>query len=51
MSDPDYLWEGDANETVIEEWTAETTPFERVRHVLYRRPSPSMRSASRIALV
>lgn len=28
------LWEGDVNEAAVEEWVAETTPFERVRDVL-----------------
>lgn len=27
-------WEGDVNEAVVAEWTAETTPFERVQSVL-----------------
>ena len=34
MGDADQLWTGDINEAVIEEWQAETTPFERVREVL-----------------
>ena len=27
-------WTGDVNEAVVEEWTAETTPFDRVKEVL-----------------
>lgn len=27
-------WDGDVNEAVVEEWVAETTPFERVQEVL-----------------
>lgn len=34
MSDPDALWEGDVNDAVVEEWTNETTPFDRVKEVL-----------------
>lgn len=34
MSDSDSLWTGDINEAAIEEWKAETSPFERVREVL-----------------
>lgn len=34
MGDTDQLWTGDINEAVIEEWKAETSPFERVREVL-----------------
>jgi len=34
MGDADQLWTGDINEAVIEEWKAETSPFERVREVL-----------------
>lgn len=30
----DQPWEGDVNEHVIEEWRAETTPFDRVKAVL-----------------
>ncbi|MDZ7730699.1 MAG: ArsR family transcriptional regulator [Natrialbaceae archaeon] len=28
------IWVGDVNEAVVEEWTAETTPFERVQEVI-----------------
>lgn len=31
---PDDPWSGDVNEAVIEEWKAETSPFDRVREVL-----------------
>jgi len=31
---PENLWEGDVNETVVEEWTDETTAFDRVRQVV-----------------
>jgi DNA-binding transcriptional ArsR family regulator len=34
MRSSDSLWTGDVNEVVIEEWKAETSPFERVREVL-----------------
>jgi len=34
MENADQLWTGDINEAVIEEWEAETSPFERVREVL-----------------
>ena len=30
---PHELWEGDVNETAIEGWKADTTTFDRVRHV------------------
>ncbi|WP_050033570.1 DUF7342 family protein [Halorubrum halophilum] len=30
---PYELWEGDVNEAAIEEWKADTTTFDRVRHV------------------
>ena len=40
MPDTDQLWEGDVNEAVIEEWKAETTPFERVRQVLHSTTEP-----------
>lgn len=30
----DQRWDGDVNETVVEEWKAETTPFDRVKAVL-----------------
>ena len=47
MQDPDHLWEGDVNEAVVEEWVAETTPFERVRHVLHATTEPEY--ANRLA--
>lgn len=31
---PDDPWSGDVNEAVVEEWKAETSPFDRVREVL-----------------
>lgn len=31
---PEPHWEGDINDAVVEEWVAETTPFQRVREVL-----------------
>lgn len=34
MTDSDRQWSGDVNEAVVEEWVAETTPFERVKEVL-----------------
>lgn len=34
MSEDAAHWEGDINEAVLEEWKAETTPFERVQSVL-----------------
>ncbi|MCU4741324.1 ArsR family transcriptional regulator [Halobacteria archaeon AArc-m2/3/4] len=34
MTDSERFWEGDVNEAVLEEWKAETTPFERVKEVL-----------------
>ena len=40
MVDRDPLWEGDLNEAVVEEWKAETTPFERVREVLQSTTDP-----------
>ena len=40
MPDSDQRWEGDVNEAVIEEWKAETTPFERVREVLLSTTNP-----------
>ena len=30
---PHELWEGDVNEAAIEEWKADTTTFDRIRHV------------------
>ncbi|WP_241897934.1 ArsR family transcriptional regulator [Halorubrum sp. C191] len=30
---PHDLWEGDVNEAAIEEWKADTTTFDRIRHV------------------
>lgn len=41
MPDSDQPWTGDINEAVIEEWTAETTPFERVREVLLATTTPA----------
>lgn len=32
--DSDRPWTGDVNEAVVEEWKAETSPFDRVREVL-----------------
>lgn len=40
MASPDQLWDGDVNEAVVEEWTAETTPFERVREILLATTTP-----------
>ncbi len=34
MTDTDRFWDGDVNEVVIEEWKAETSPFDRVKEVL-----------------
>ena len=34
MTDSRRRWEGDVNDAVLEEWKAETTPFERVKEVL-----------------
>jgi len=31
---PENLWEGDLNQAVVEEWTDETTAFDRVRQVV-----------------
>lgn len=31
---PNELWEGDVNEAAIEEWKADTSTFDRVRHVI-----------------
>ena len=36
----DAPWEGDVNEAVLEEWTDETTPFDRVKEVLLSTTSP-----------
>ena len=38
--DHTHHWEGDINETVVQEWKAETTPFERVQEVLQSTYSP-----------
>lgn len=38
------LWDGDLNEAVVEEWTAETTPFERVQHVIRSTTTPQYAS-------
>lgn len=40
MGDRDQLWEGDINESVVEEWKDETTPFERIREVLRSTTDP-----------
>ena len=40
MRDTDHRWDGDINETVVEEWKSETTPFERVREVLLSTTAP-----------
>lgn len=34
MTETDPVWEDDVNEAVIEEWKAETSPFDRVKEVL-----------------
>lgn len=39
-TEDDRFWEGDVNEAVVEEWRAETTPFERVREVLRSTTEP-----------
>ena len=38
------LWEGDINEAVVEEWKAETTPFERVQEVIRSTSTPQYAS-------
>lgn len=38
------LWEGDVNEAVLEEWKAETTPFERVQEVIQSTSTPQYAS-------
>ena len=38
------LWEGDINEAVVEEWKAETTPFERVQEVIRSTSMPQYAS-------
>lgn len=40
MSNLNQQWNGDVNEAVVEEWTAETTPFERVREILLSTTTP-----------
>ena len=40
MTEADPVWKGDVNEAVIEEWKAETTPFERIRNVLHSTTEP-----------
>lgn len=40
MSDTSSRWEGDVNEAVIEEWKAETTPFDRIKEVLLATTTP-----------
>lgn len=41
MADEDPAhWEGDINEAVLEEWQAETTPFERVQEVIRSTRTP-----------
>ncbi|RJT07962.1 winged helix-turn-helix domain-containing protein [Halococcus sp. IIIV-5B] len=47
MVDRGQLWDGDVNETVIEEWKDETTPFERIREVLRSTTEPQY--ANRLA--
>ncbi|WP_160135463.1 ArsR/SmtB family transcription factor [Halococcus salsus] len=44
MVDRDHLWDGDINETVVEEWKDETTPFERIREVLRSTTHPQYAS-------
>lgn len=44
---PHELWEGDVNEAAIEEWKADTTTFDRIRHVSDVTTEPQ--SASTIA--
>jgi DNA-binding transcriptional ArsR family regulator len=34
------LWDGDINDAVVEEWKAETTPFERVQEVIRSTSTP-----------
>jgi len=34
MTDSERFWDGEINEAVVEEWKAETSPFERVKEVL-----------------
>ncbi|MDQ2056352.1 helix-turn-helix domain-containing protein [Halobellus sp. H-GB7] len=43
----DDRWEGDANEAAVEDWTADTTTFERVRQIIDVTTEPQ--SASEIA--
>jgi|MGYP002760330919 DNA-binding transcriptional ArsR family regulator len=31
---PDELWEGDINDAAVEDWTSDTTTFERVRQII-----------------
>lgn len=38
------LWEGDINEAVVEEWKAETTPFERVQEIIRSTSTPQYAS-------
>lgn len=45
MPNPGQLWNGDVNEAVVEEWTAETTPFERVREILLATTTPEYAKA------
>lgn len=40
MTETDPPWDGDINEAVVEEWTSETTPFERVREVVLSTTTP-----------
>lgn len=44
---PDELWEGDVNEAVVEEWTDDTTTFDRVQQVIDVTTEPQ--SANEIA--
>lgn len=41
---PEELWEGDVNETAIEEWKADTTTFDRVRSVIDVTTEPQVAS-------
>ncbi|WP_222918337.1 winged helix-turn-helix domain-containing protein [Natrinema sp. SYSU A 869] len=45
MSDIGVPWDGDVNETVIEEWRAETSPFDRVKEVLLATTTPQYAGA------
>lgn len=45
MTDADGPWEGDVNDAVLEEWKAETTPFDRVKEVLLSTTAPQYAGA------